>query len=111
MGDTAAWTGQLLAALVHKFAVDREPSALPHITAILQALDFVTINCTSEVGYVPRVWALPTGHELQWPAFRAYFTPTPPYLNGSGVHGVYHCSRPGSEDWYWQVCTHYRPRA
>lgn len=52
MGDTAAWTGHLLAALVHKYAVDRNVSVLPHITAMLQALDFVTANCTSEVTYV-----------------------------------------------------------
>ena len=74
-----------------------------------QHLNFMAINCvhthahTPQVGYVPRVWALPTDHEHQWLAFRSYFTPNPPYLNGSGVHGVYHCSSEGSEAWYWQV--------
>ena len=101
---------------------------LPSIEAVLRGLNFSTM-CTEHVGYIPRTWALPvadtaadaaaagaapsvlSGHlppapttSLPWKAWRAYFTPSPPYVNGTGPHGVYTCetAHGGAEGWLWQ---------
>ena len=129
VGDTTAWSGQLLGALAHCYAAagdddadDANASAtnatnatavLGAVRAMLSSLDFVTSGCTGLPGYVPRAWARAVPDNgggngngsssssssaalLPWRAFRAYFTPSPPYINGSGTHGVYNCSSSSS---------------
>jgi hypothetical protein len=102
VGDTAMWTGTLLGAIVHAYAVDGTPSLLPVIGSILQGLNFSTASCHSSPGYIPRTWALPAQGELPWLAWRSYFSPSPPYINGNGSHGVFSCTAKGSQDWLWQ---------
>ena len=103
VGDTAAWTGNLLAALVHKYAVAPDAALLDGpILSILSMLDFFTHNCTGMHGFVPRAWARPEAGSPQWLAFRDYFSAAPPYVNGSGTHGVHRCTVAGSEGWLWQ---------
>ena len=60
VGDSAAWTGLLLAALVHKYFIDEDPTLLPSISKIINAWDFYTHNCTGMHGFVPRAWATPS---------------------------------------------------
>ena len=58
VGDTACWTGHLLAALVHKYDAAPDNATLGVINTILTAYDLGT-TCTEHVGYIPRTWALP----------------------------------------------------
>ena len=123
IGDTTAWTGQLLAALVHKYAADvaagetvSAAALLPTVNSILSSVDFASGHCTPTVGYLPRAWALPVSNTSSataaaWQAWRRYFTPAPPLLNGSGLHGVYNCTEDSQthayagsakERWMWQ---------
>ena len=102
VGDTAAWTGTLLAGIVHKYIIQQDSSVLTSIMSILRAFDFFTHNCTGVHGFIPRAWALPNATSPSWIAFRNYYTPDPPYLNGSsGVHGVYNCSVKDNENWLY----------
>jgi hypothetical protein len=101
VGDAAAWTGHLLASLVHKYYVDEDSTLLPIIMNILKAWDFHTHNCTGMHGFIPRSWATPDNSKA-WLAFRNYFTPSPPYINGNGTHGVYNCSVNGNTNLLWQ---------
>ena len=102
IGDAAAWTGHFLAALVHKFVSDPDPTLLTTTMKILQAWDFHTHNCTGMHGFIPRAWATPDPTSKAWLAWRQYFTPTEPYINGSGTHGVYNCTATSNEHFLWQ---------
>lgn len=102
VGDTTAWTGNLLAALVHKYAVDKDEQLLEPIMSILRYWDFFTHNCTGVHGFIPRSWALLNASSPQWLAYRRYFSSSPPYINGTGSHGVYNCKVAGNENWLWQ---------
>jgi hypothetical protein len=104
VGDTAAWTGHVLAALAHKFALDGDAHTLDQATAILQWFNFSSGFCT-DVVYIPRSTAFPdasanvSGGGLQWKAFSAYFDnavlPDPTQL-------VFSCTKPGAETTVWQ---------
>jgi hypothetical protein len=114
------WTGTLLGAFAHAYVVESAPAAdplLPIIRSILQGYNFSTSACHSSNGYIPRTWALPVAgsakepHEdlpsdlssdLPWIAWRNYFSPSPPYINGSGSHGVFSCVGSGAKGWLWQ---------
>jgi len=77
VGDTSAWTGQLLGALAHRFVVEPDAGVLPIIARVLQGYDRAT-TCTIHIGYVPRSWAHANESSIAWKAWRSYFTPNPP---------------------------------
>ena len=94
VGDSAAWTGHLLAALVHKYYIDEDPTLLPYISEIINAWDFYTHNCTGMHGFVPRAWATPSPTSKPWAAFHNYF--------GANNPSLYNCSAQGNTNMVWQ---------
>ena len=93
VGDINAWTGQLLSALVHKVAVDRDPQTLEVAASILNGYNFSVFGCFADYTYVPRCWAAPNDPPIPWKAWRAYFTGPDQPLNDT--HGVHNCTAPG----------------
>ena len=104
-GDVNAWTGQLLAALVHKFAVDKDPKTLEVAASIIAQVR----HCLCLV--VPlRSWlkdrAFPCGPRavqlLDLRLFRGRVCLRPALLGGpggaghpvAGMEGVLHAERP-----------------
>ena len=100
VGDINAWTGQLLSALVHKVAVDRDPQTLDVAASILSGYNFSVFGCFADYTYVPRCWASPNDPPIPWQAWRAYFTGPDQPLNDT--HGVHNCTAPGSQHILWQ---------
>ena len=94
VGDSGAWTGHLLAALVHKYYIDEDPTLLPYISQIIQAWDFHTHNCTGMHGFVPRAWATPNPTSKPWIAFKNYY--------GVNNPSLYNCTVQGNTNLIWQ---------
>eukprot|EP01046_Picozoa_sp_COSAG06_P050826 COSAG06_NODE_8146_length_2258_cov_3.695229_2_plen_524_part_00 len=101
VGDINAWTGQLLSALVHKYAVDRDAPTLRAAGEILRGFNFSVHGCFADnYVYVPRCWAVPEDGAVPWKAWRAYFAAPTEQLNDTA--GVHNCTAPGSEHILWQ---------
>ncbi len=101
LGDTAAWTGQLLSAIAHKYGTDGDSKMLKLVDSILQAFNRSVGHCTSSVGYIPRTWALPANSSKAFSAWASYYS-SPPFVNGNGSHNVFSCTATGAEHWLWQ---------
>ena len=94
VGDSGAWTGHLLAALVHKYYIDEDPTLLPYVSQIIQAWDFHTHNCTGMHGFIPRAWATPKTDSKPWAAFKNYY--------GVNNPSLYNCTVQGNTNLVWQ---------
>lgn len=100
VGDINAWTGQLLSALVHKYAVDRDADTLQAAAEIIGGYNFALNGCFDDYVYIPRCWAIPHQPEVPWKAWRAYFVSPTEHLNDT--HGVHNCTLEGAEHILWQ---------
>ena len=100
VGDINAWTGQLLSALVHKYAVDHDAVTLQAASKIISGYNFSLTGCFEDYVYVPRCWAIPHQPEIPWKAWRAYFASPTEQLNDT--HGVHNCTLTGAEHILWQ---------
>ena len=86
VGDSAAWTGLYLAALVHEYAVTENVTVLEQAWNTLRAIDFLSL-CTGKPGYISRFAGL------------ANDTIYAKYYKGYG-NGAFNCASP-YEEYVW----------